>query len=470
MHDVTSTTTRGLAAELVDRVRGPVLAPGDEGFDAGRAGFQTAAQHSPAVIVAAAGEADVGVAVDLAVRHGLPVAVQATGHGLTSALDGGVLVNTARMRGVRVDAGRGSARIEAGARWEGVIRAAAVHGLAPLSGTAPGVGAVSYVLGGGLPLLGRCYGYAADHVRSLDLVTADARRVHVTARTAADLFWALRGAGANFGVVTALEIDLVPVTRLYGGSLTFDIDPPGRVLHAWREWTTALPDEMASSVALLRVPDVPSVPAAIRGRVATIVRIAYAGRAAEGERLVAPLRAVGPCIRDTVAELPFTASASIYEDPTTPRASYGTNLMLRELTAGTIDALLAATGPADGPTPVIRLLHLGGALGRPPATPNAVGHRDARYLLWLVTPLVGDGAGTAAARDTHDRLAAACAPWGTGGVSPNFVFGAATTPDRVRSMYDAGALPRLAALKALHDPANTFRINHNIPPPGGDQC
>ncbi|WP_308282864.1 FAD-binding oxidoreductase [Pseudonocardia nigra] len=299
--------------ESISGVRGPVLRRGAEGFDGERAGFQTASRHEPDVLVGATGAEDVRAAVTFAAERGLPVTVEATGHGRAVPALGGVLIQTRRMTGVSVDPAGRTVRIEAGVRWGQVIDAAAVHGLTPLSGSSPEVGAVGYTLGGGLGLLARTYGYAADHVRSIDVVTGDGEARHVTADSDPDLFWALRGGGGGFGVVTALEIDLVPVATIYGGTLFFAAGPD--VLAAFQEWTALVPEELTSSVGMMTFPDVPGAPESLRGRFVASVHLAFAGAAAEGERLVAPLWAAGPVLRDTLAEMPFAASASIHNDP-----------------------------------------------------------------------------------------------------------------------------------------------------------
>src|SRR5919108_3304565 len=212
-----------------------IVRPSDEGYDSERAGFQRAVEHRPALIVRATRPEDVRAAVELAAGERRPVGVKATGHGVTTAAgDEAVLIATDRMSGVRIDPARRTAYVEAGVRWGQVIEQAAADGLAPLSGSSPDVGAIAYTLGGGLGLMSRRYGYAADHVRSIDVVTADGRPRHVTPDGAgADLFWALRGGRDNFGVVTGLEVDLVPVTRLYGGGLYFAAEHVGEVVEGY---------------------------------------------------------------------------------------------------------------------------------------------------------------------------------------------------------------------------------------------
>ncbi|MGR6912824.1 FAD-binding oxidoreductase [[Actinomadura] parvosata] len=413
----------------------------DPGYDAERTGFQLLDPHRPDLVVPAATPEDVRRAVAYAADAGLPVAVQATGHGLPQAATEGVLITTGRMNAVTVDPATATARIEAGVRWEQVIAAAARHGLAPLSGSSPSVGAVSYTLGGGLGLLARTYGYAADRVRAVDVVTADAEMRHVTPGD--DLFWALVGGRAAFGVVTALEIGLVPVARLYGGALHFE--QVETALRTWRDWTETVPDEMTSSIAVIPFP----------GRTVAHIRIAYTGDPKEGERLVRPLRAIGPRLLDTVGEMPYTASAAIHNDPTTPSGYFATHSLLRELPD--VTPLLGVRG-------VIEVRHLGGALARPQGAPNAVGNRSARYFAAVLSPGLAPGTDVAALRPAHDAVHDALSPWATGGRLLNFLYGANAGPEQVRRAYEPEDYARLTALKAKWDPDHLFRLNHPIPP------
>ncbi|MGI9049681.1 MAG: FAD-binding oxidoreductase [Rubrobacteraceae bacterium] len=447
---------------LVGRVRGQVYLPDAAGYGTEREGFQTAARHRPDVIVGATGAEDVSAAVRFAASCGLPVAVQGTGHALLSvAGEGGVLITTHRMSGVRVDAVAKTAWIEAGVRWEQAIEEAAPYRLAPLSGSAPTVGAISYTLGGGLGLLSRQYGYAADHVRSIEVVTADGCLRHVTAESDPDLFWALLGGRDNYGVVTGMEIDLVPVSRLWGGGLFFDGGMATDVLDAYREWTSTVPDELTSSVGMIPFPDIEAVPEPLRGRYVVHVRIAYTDGAEAGEKLVAPLRAVGPRLIDTLVEMPFTESGSIHNEPVAPHSYSADNAMLRDFDTSAARTILDLAGP-DAPIPcVVQLRHLGGALARPPSAPNSVGHRDAEYLLGILSPLEGFDIDTV--RSVHQRLMEELAPL-TIGRCLNYMYGEKPTAGQVRSAYEVGDYRRLTELKVVYDPDNMFRLNHNIPP------
>ncbi|BDT95463.1 FAD-binding oxidoreductase [Nocardia sputorum] len=444
--------------EKLDIFTGPVFRPGDEGYDAEIAGFQTAYTHRPALVVGAVHAEDVRAAVEYAARHDLPIAVQATGHGLSVATDGGLLISTRRMTGVRIDPARRTAYVGAGVRAGALVEAAAEHGLAPLNGSSPSVGVVGYLLGGGVGLLARQFGYAAEHVRTIELVTADGRVRTLTPED--ELFGAVLGSGGNFGVVTGLEVGLVPVKTVYGGQLVFDTPLVERALEAWRRWTATVPDEVTSTVTMLAFPDIPQVPAPLRGRYVASVRIAYNGPAEEGERLVAPLRAVGERLKDDLRAMPYTESHTIHSDPDHPHAYAATNALLGEFTAETAAALLDVAGPESGAGAVVDVRHLGGALARTGDAGIAVDHRDAAYIVRIIT----DPADTA----TRARIRAALAPW-TLGHSLNFLYGAGAEADeaQTRAGYRPDTYARLAALKARHDPRNLFRFNRNIRPDAG---
>ncbi|TJZ53125.1 FAD-binding oxidoreductase [Streptomyces piniterrae] len=410
-------------------------------------------------MVGAAGADDVAAAVRFARDHGLPIAVQATGHGLSAATDGGLLISTRRMTGVHVDPKARTARVEAGAVWGPVVEEAARHGLAPLNGSAPGVGVVSYTLGGGVGVLARTFGFAADQVRSVDLVTADAEQRHLTADNDPELFWALLGGGHGLGVVTAMEFALLPVARLYGGQLVFGGDLVDEALATYLSWTETVPDELTSSLALIAYPDIPQLPEALRGRYLAHIRIAYTGSAEEGERLVAPLRAIGPRVGDDLREMPYAESHTIHRDPSDPHAYSGDNAMLGGLDAAALRRVAALTGPAAPVMTVVQLNHLGGALAAA-GKADAVGHRDARFALRLLSPL--DGTDLTAVRALHTEALAAVAPWRLGR-SVNFLFGEhrdrADAAEVARSAHGAEVHRRLAALKAARDPRNLFRFH-----------
>lgn len=443
-----------------DTFSGPVLRPGEPEYDAEVAGFQTAYTHRPALVVGARHTEDVRAAVEYAARHGFPVAVQATGHGLSVPAEDGVLISTRRMTAIRIDPARRTARIGAGVRAGALIDAAAEHGLAPLTGSSPSVGVVGYTLGGGLGLLARRYGYAADHVREIELVTADGRVR--TLRPGDDLFGAVLGTGGNFGVVTALEVELVPVRTVHGGQLVFDTELVAPALAAWRDWTATVPDALTSSFTMLRYPDIEQVPAAVRGRYVASIRIAFDGPAEAGQRLAGPLRAVGGRLRDDLRDMPYTESHTIHADPDHPHPYAATNALLGEFTGATAAALLDTAGPDGAVAAVLDIRHLGGALAEPgPATP--VADRSAPFLVRVIT-MPEPGAGRVAPEE-HGLVRTALAPW-TVGHSLAFLYGAGDSADeaQTRAGYRPEVYARLAGLKTAYDPHNMFRFNRNIRP------
>ena len=447
--------------ELAARVAGPVLLPGDEQYLAECAAVAIDSAQPPAAVVGATGAADVIAAVAFATDHGMPIAVRATGHSATALPADTMLINTARMQSVHVDPMSRIARVEAGVRWERVIHEAAVFGLAPLAGSSPHVGAVGYTMGGGLGLLGRAYGYAADHVHALDIVTVHGMLRRATPAQLGDLFWAVRGGKDNFGVVTSMDIGLFPVRSIYGGGLYFRGSDAAQVLNAYRRWLASVPEELSSSYALNRFPMSAELPEQLRGRFTVHVRIAYCGDAADGERLVQPLRSVAVPLWDTLAEMPFSAAGSIHNDPEPRPEVCESSALLSMLDEDAVDALMELVGPDMAcPLNFVELRHLGGALGRSPQVGNAVGHRTAAFQLYAAGPL----AQAEPVRESAALVAERMAPWSTGGTSLNFIGAGGLSAAAVRAAYAAEDYRRLLSIKRAYDPENLFRGNHNIPP------
>ncbi|MFC4138509.1 MULTISPECIES: FAD-binding oxidoreductase [unclassified Microbacterium] len=432
----------------------------DPAYDTARGGYNLAVQHHPASIAVARTADDVVHAVREARARGLGVAVLATGHGPSRPADGQLLINTSAMKGITIDPAMRWARVEAGVRGGELVQAAAINGLAPLSGSSPEVGVVSYHLGGGLGLLGRSLGWAVDHVRAIEVVTADGVLRRTTPDREPDLFWALRGGGkGTLGVVTAMEIDLHPIARLYGGGLHFAADRVEDALTLWADWTRTVPEAMSSSVLLIRMPDIPVLPEPLRGRYVMHLRIVFTGSADEGARLIAPFRALGP-ITDTVVEMPYSGIGTIHAEPTTPVAFHARNRMLRTLDADAVRAVLRHAGPDAGAPFLLELRHAGGALARPAERPSALGRRDGEFVLY-----VGGAAGpdqAPALQVRFSELFAAIEPWTTGGVVVNFLSGPDVTAEELASGYLPDDVERLAQIKRAYDPENLFRTHHGL--------
>lgn len=399
-----------LAADL----SGPLFRPYDVGYADEIAGCNTAVVHRPVVVVGAATATDVATALRYAATHRLPVAVRATGHGATMPFESGMLISTRRLDAVSVDSVARTATMAAGVRWREVINAAAQHGLAPLSGSSSDVGAVGYTLGGGLPVMCRTFGFAADHVLGADLVTADGVLRRIDADHEPDLLWALCGGKGNLGVVTAITIALVPVRTVPGGGTFYAADDIPAVLHAYLDWAETMPEQMSTSVAILRLPPAPQLPEPIRGRTMAHVRVCHVGDAGDGERLVAPIRAVAPAVLDSLQEMPYTAVDAIHADPDHPVPFCQRGSLLQEFTHGTVDALLAVAGPqVHAPLMACELRQLGGALRRGPAAGNGVAGRGAAYSLNAVGRLAPDTVDSGPA--AVDAVIDATRPWSSGG-------------------------------------------------------
>jgi hypothetical protein len=421
--------------------------PETTGYNKERLGFQRRAPHQPAKIFGATSAADIQEAVRYARDHDLKLAVKATGHGHTRPTDA-VLITTSRFDDVTVDPGERTATIQAGASWQQVIDAAAKHRLAPLSGSFPGVGAISYTLGGGVGLMARRHGFAADHVRRIEVVTPDG-----TLRTAeGELFWALRGGGGNFGIVTELEVDLFPVTTLFGGSLYYDLSANPGILETWREWTATVPDEVTSAVAIVPFPDIPPVPAPLRGKYVAQVSLSILG--SNGEELIQPLRALGTPLLDTVGEIPYTESGRIFAEPERPDAYGARNVLLNQLDPVALATIPKLAGPGAAAMCVVMIRHLGGALARPPKEPNAVGHRDAAYSLTVLTPGEGDAA------ELHRAVLDPWQPYVVGR-SLNFSF-APLDQHQVSEAYEKTTHDRLLQLRNTYDPTSMLQPNHQL--------
>jgi FAD/FMN-containing dehydrogenase len=438
------------------------LTPGDRGWDDARQAWNLAVNQHPAAIALPACAQDVVAAVQFARAHGLRVAAQGTGHnaGPLGSLAGTMLVKTTAMRQVSIDPGAQIARAEAGAVWQDVVQAAAGHGLAALAGSSPGVGVVGYTLGGGISWLGRAYGLAASNVAAIEMVTADGRLVRTDAGTETELFWALRGGGGSFGVVTAIELRLFPVTQVYAGQLWWPASAAAPVLQAWRQLTEGdLPDEFTSAVRLANFPQIPAIPEHLRGRSFAIVFTSHLGRPAEADALLARLRTLRP-VTDTVATIPITALGSLHMDPEQPTGGVSRGLMVASLPAEATETFLGVAGPeADTPPVSAELLRIGGELKRARPGGGALAAIDADYQLTAGSPAPSPQAVPAAERGVAAVLTA-MKPW----EARQMYLNSADTSRDPASFWTPEAYRRLRRIKAAVDPDDLIRSNHPVPP------
>ena len=442
-------------------VAGPVFEPGDAGYDDEVAAWNRITTHRPQIVVGAVCADDVAATVRFAIRHNLSVGVQATGHGAAIPVNDGILISTKRMTNVAVDVQRGTARVGAGAKWAHVVEMTSPYGLAPLSGSTTDVGAVGYTLGGGMGPLGRRYGFAADRVRAVEIVTGDGKLRTVTADDDTGLFWGVRGGKGNLGIVTSIEVDLVLQPRLYGGGMFYAAEDAAAVMKAWSKWVETVPEEMTSSVALLRLPDLEFVPEPLRGKLTLHLRVAYTGTATDGEWLVAPLRKVATPVLDMVRDMPFTEVDSIHMDPVDPQPAWHDGRLLASFDDTAVDALIETAGPGvDVPLIFAEVRHMGGALGRPAQVPNAVAGREGAFSLFVLGPGAPGIADAAAAAGT--RVIDALRPWQTGGRLFNFLGTTDIGPAAVASAYPSDVVARLQELKDRFDPHGIFRHGHAL--------
>jgi FAD/FMN-containing dehydrogenase len=453
------TVTTDVLESLRPQLRGTLARPGEPGYERA-VPWNVAVPTTPAAVVAVADAQDVVRTVRHAAAHRLRVAVQRTGHGAVPfAGDDVLLVHTAGLDELSIDPQARTARIGAGVIWQQVLDAAAPHGLAALCGSSPHVGVAGFLTGGGIGPFVRQAGLSSDLVRAFEIVNGAGDVVRVTPQEHAELYWGLRGGKGTLGIVTAVEIDLLPQPRFYGGALYFDGADAPAVLSAWRDWADVLPDDADTSLAILQLPPLPAVPPPLAGRMTVALRFTTFGDAARAEQLLAPIRAAATPVLDGVGEFPYAALAAVHADPVDPMPSHESATLLGEFPAAAVDALLAVAGPAAGsPQVVVEVRRLGGALARPAVHRSAFCHRDAGWSVLAIGVLAPP---VAAAVPAHGAaVVAAVAPWSTGGVLPNFAPSA--DPELNARAYDEDTVAWLGALADRLDPAGVLRVGQVV--------
>jgi FAD/FMN-containing dehydrogenase len=453
-------------ADLRGRVAGVVLGPGSSAYDETRRIWNGAIDRRPAVIVRCTGPADVAEGIRFARRVGLPIAVRGGGHSIPglSVADGAVMIDLQPMKDVVVDAERRVASAGAGVVWAELDRATQEHGLAVTGGEVSDTGIAGLTLGGGIGWLKRTCGLACDNLLGAEVVTADGRVVHATAVDNPDLFWALRGGGGNFGVVTRFTYRLHAVgPMLYGGALAYPVERAGDVLRLLREQAATVPDETSLMVALVVAPPAPEFPPELHGRPVAVLAAAHAGGLAEGERALRPLREWAPPAVDLLGPIPYVALQQMV-DAATPRGMqyYVKSEWLTGLPDGVIDALVERHLDRTSPLHQILLHQMGGALARVPRDATAFVHRDAAFALTVSASWQAGEPGephVTWARSTWK--ATLPASLGAGYVNH---LDADEGEDRVRDAYGPAVYERLVAVKTVWDPDNVFHLNQNIRP------
>jgi FAD/FMN-containing dehydrogenase len=445
--------------------RGVVLTGEEGGYDEARRIWNGAIDCRPAVIARCIDQSDVSAAIRYARERDLAIAVRGGGHGVGgfATIDGGLVIDLSAMRGVYVDKAAGRAWVGGGALWGDVDAATQAHGLATVGGIVTHTGVGGLTLGGGLGWLMRAHGLAIDNLRSLRLVTAEGDALAVSGAEHPELFWALRGGGGNFGVVTSFEFAMHPRGSVLAGPLVWLLEDAPTVLRHYRDFIEGAPDELATIVVLRHAPAGPPLPASVHGRPVCMIVVCWTGEHEAGERTIAPLRRFGRQLFDGIAARPYIELQAAF-DAGAPHGwhCYWKSCELPALTDQTIDLLSEHASRIESPRSYVIMFHLGGAVARVPEDATAYSQRTAVHsvnidAVWL--PAEDDRAKREPswAKAAYDALA----PHELG-VYVNFLGDEGQ--DRVRSAYGEAKYRRLAAIKATHDPENVFRLNQNIRP------
>jgi hypothetical protein len=431
-----------------------IAKPGDERYETGRRAFNLMADQHPALVALPVDEHGVAFAIRSAVESGMTVAPQRTGHGATTlgSLDNTLLLRTDLMNRVNVDSLERRARVQAGSCWGDVVPAASDLGLAALHGSSPGVGVVGYTLSGGISWYVRRYGLASDHVRAIELVTADGQLRRLDHASEPALFWALRGGGGRYGVVTALEFDLLPVPELYAGALFFPWERSGEILHAWHAWALGVPDELTSVARILQLPPLPQIPAPLRGNSFIVIEAVYLGSETNGIELLQPTPPTRPCDRHDRRSYAPAAISDLHMDPREPVAADDQHQLIKNLPSTAIDDLVRVTGPGSGsPLLSFELRHLGGALEHrnPDYGPLALGNGAFATFGVGLTP---DAQAVESVRERFAMVANALRPYDAGYALPSFTLHSADPS----LFFDFATIARLEAVRIDVDPHGVF--------------
>src|SRR6478735_4353113 len=457
-----SATSQPTAHALRGLIGGRVHLPGDAGYDAARVPWNVAVDQRPAAVAVPRSAAEVATVVRVAAEAGLRVAPQSTGHNAgplaARGLDDVVIVRTSQMNTAIADPVRGIVRVEGGAVWEPAVDAAAAHGQAVLHGSSPDVGVAGYSLGGGIGWHARQHGLAANSITAVEIVLADGTLVRADADTNPELFWAVRGGGGSFGVVTAMEFRMYDIATAYAGMLMWPLAAIEPVLREWAAWAPGAPDEVTTSFRAMRLPDMPDLPEFLRGQELVVIDGAVLGSDERGAEIIAGLRSHRPML-DTFTRVPAKSLVRLHMDPEGGAPFASDSSMLASFPDAAVDAFLAEAGP-DARTSLLmaELRQLGGALGRSSEGAGVLSRLDAEFVTFAggmaVTPEMG-----AQAHADAVRLTEALAPFSNGREYLNF----AENPVDTRAAYSADVWTQLTGIRSAVDPHGVFAANHPVP-------
>ncbi|MFA7762038.1 FAD-binding oxidoreductase [Streptomyces sp. NPDC048723] len=449
--------------QLRERVRGAVVTPDDESYDEARKVHNAMIDRRPAAVVHCANAGDVMAAVDFARENGLDLAVRGGGHSVPGfgTCDGGVVADLSGMRGVRVDAAGRTARAEGGATWGDFNAATYPFGLATTGGIISTTGVGGLTLGGGIGYLARGLGLSCDNLVSADVVTADGRLVVASEEENADLFWALRGGGGNFGAVTSFEFRLSPVKDIYGGPMLFELADAATVLRSFADYIADAPEQLGGFPAFQIAPPLPFIPADRHGDTFALIVACWTGRLQEGERALQAFHDFAPVVAEHVGPMPYPALNSAFDALVPPGLQhYWKANFVTELSDDVIDAHLRHAPGLPAVNSTVHIYPINGACHRVAQDATAFAYRDASFATVIAgmwpDPAINESA-TAWVRDYYE----ATAPHSQEGGYINFM--ADDDQDRIRTNYK-GNYDRLVAVKRAYDPGNLFHLNQNIRP------
>jgi FAD/FMN-containing dehydrogenase len=465
----TTELTDDQLASLRMTFRGRLLAPRDDGYDQARVVQNGLIDRRPGLIVQCSGTADVIDSVNLARERQLLTAVRAGGHSIAGygVCDGGLMIDLSLMHGVWVDPDARTVRVQGGATWGDVDRETQAFGLAVPGGIVSTTGVAGLTLGGGIGWLHRAYGLACDNLRSVEIVTADGRLVRASEAENPDLFWAVRGGGGNFGVVTSFEFTAHPLGPVVPvAAVMYPMDDAGQLFRAWRAWASGAPEEAMSRVALWWMPEAPQLPPAVHNQHVFLVGAIYTGPPEKGQEVLQPLRELGAPLLDLGAEMPFRMFQAIFDAflPKGQLASYWKSIYLDELTGDLIDLIVRHGTQRPSPLTLVHVPMLGGAMSTLTAGATAFGDRSAPFMLsvdgnWVDPADTADN--VAWVREVISQVEKFSV---AGGTYLNFSGPEQTAAaELVRVAYGEN-LQRLAEVKKNYDPDNLFRLNNNIAP------
>jgi FAD/FMN-containing dehydrogenase len=440
---------------------GTVAGPDAETWDQDRQAWNLLADQRPEAVAYVESADDVVAVVNHARDNGLGVAAQGTGHGAGSRgpLEGSILIRTDRMKGIEIDSDNGIGRYEAGVLWMEANPAAGEHGLANRSGSAPDIGIVGYTTGGGFGWIARKHGLACNSVRAFGVVTADGEKRRVDADNDPDLFWAMRGGGGSFAIVTAIEYDLVELPKVFAGSAIYPADErSAEIMHRYFEWAEGVPNEVTSIARFLQLPPLPQIPELLQSRPLITLGACYAGPESEGAELVAELREMGEPVMDTFEEMQPKGLPAVHMEPDEPVPGIVDTTSLGNCPKEAVEAFVEACGPESGsPLLAAELRQCGGALASPADGAGALSHLDAEYVFGGIglpmAPEMGE-----AINNHLDVALKALEPWSTESGYFNF----ADRPRGIEKIFAAETLDRLREVKREYDPDELIAGNHNV--------